>query len=128
MFLLTSQDHGIEFTVLTYWRHPPSRSRSPPRRIALLGRGVSRCNQYPCDSHHIPRLQPHLVSHNQRWEATMRSSFSQLIIGIAVAAVGVGMISGAFGQSAAEEVVLTNRHEFLSLRNRLPTWRPAAAP
>ena len=58
----------------------------------------------------------------------MRSSFSQLIIGIAVAAVGVGMISGAFGQSAAEEVVLTNRHEFLSLRNRLPTWRPAAAP
>ena len=41
----------------------------------------------------------------------MRSSFSQLIIGMAVAAVGVGMIGGALGQSAAEEVVLTNRHE-----------------
>jgi hypothetical protein len=34
-----------------------------------------------------------------------------LIIGIAVAAVGVGMIGGAVGQSAAEEVVLTNPHE-----------------
>ena len=41
----------------------------------------------------------------------MRSSIKQLVIGAAVAAVGVGGIGGAVGQSAAEEVILTNRYE-----------------